>query len=230
MRKELNTRTPKCAVINISSEREMDFLGEYRKEAIYFDSIMSLPRELSRIKPDLVVLNYHDLRKLDFESIVYLESRKATASLPILLIGNEKPNFPFYPSYMSWVACALNQKHFKIVARALLRRVRPVSLEDELTCGQLKLNQSSFLLTCGSYEVPLNKRDLCYISPFFDDPDRIYDREFLISLIHEMEEWNDNIRNIDSYLSQFRRKVKKKLDFDPLCSDRGLGYRMNRGA
>ncbi len=107
--------------------------------------------------------------------------------------------------------------------RALTRRQGEVVI-DELECGDLKLNLSSYDLTCGDKQVRLSFKEFEVLQLLMQNAGRTIPKETLISRIWGIEsDAGDN--NVEAYISFLRKKLKFIHSTTQIVTQRKVGYR-----
>lgn len=108
--------------------------------------------------------------------------------------------------------------------RALTRRQGEVVI-DELTSGDLKLNLSSYDLTCGDKQVRLSFKEFEVLQLLMQNTGRTIPKETLISRIWGIEsDAGDN--NVEAYISFLRKKLKFIHSTAQIVTQRKVGYRL----
>ena len=108
--------------------------------------------------------------------------------------------------------------------RALTRRQGEVVV-DVLECGDLKLDLSSYDLTCGDKQVRLSYKEYEVLHLLITNAGRTIPKETLISRIWGIEsDAGDN--NVEAYISFLRKKLKFLQSDVKIATQRKVGYRL----
>ena len=108
--------------------------------------------------------------------------------------------------------------------RALTRRQGEVVL-DQLTCGDLVIDLSSYDMTCRDKSVKLSYKEFEVISLLISNVGRTVPKETLIARIWGVEsDANDN--NVEAYISFLRKKLKFVASQVKIVTQRKVGYRL----
>lgn len=108
--------------------------------------------------------------------------------------------------------------------RALTRRQGEVVV-DELSCGDLKIDLSTYELSCGDKSVKLSYREFEVVSLLIANAGRTLPKETLISRVWGIEsDAGDN--NVEAYISFLRKKLKYVGSLVKIVTQRKVGYRL----
>ena len=108
--------------------------------------------------------------------------------------------------------------------RALTRRQGEVVI-DELECGDLKLNLSTYDLSCGDKQVKLSYKEFEVLQLLMQNVGRTLPKETLIVRIWGIEsDAGDN--NVEAYISFLRKKLKFVRSSVQIVTQRKVGYRL----
>lgn len=108
--------------------------------------------------------------------------------------------------------------------RALTRRQGEV-IVDEQTCGDLRLDLSTYELSCGDKNVKLSYKEFEVLDLLMSNAGRTIPKETLISRIWGVEsDAGDN--NVEAYISFLRKKLKFVGSSASIVTQRKVGYRL----
>ncbi len=108
--------------------------------------------------------------------------------------------------------------------RALTRRQGEVII-DELSCGDLKLNLSTYDLSCADKQVRLSYKEFEVLQLLMQNAGRTIPKETLIARIWGIEsDAGDN--NVEAYISFLRKKLKYVQSSVQIATQRKVGYRL----
>lgn len=174
-------------------------------------------------RPDLVILSASRLSEPPEAAVRRVAAARKTETLPVILL-TEAPRE--VASIVRLSPAAPLDEAF-LVLRATLRRDRPGALAGLRSAPPYALDEAGFRILLGPRSVPLGKSDLCMLGPFFDAPDRVFERAFLERLAFNSERYKAGNRMIDFYLNRLRRDLKAALGADPIRTLRGRGYTLD---
>jgi DNA-binding response OmpR family regulator len=109
--------------------------------------------------------------------------------------------------------------------RALVRRCRPLALNQRRSIGEVTLDEAALTLGLGGATAPLALDGFRLIGPMFDLPDHVWRREELLTVAYGAMTLN-NPRVVDVKLNRTRRKLIATLGRDPVRTVRGVGYQL----
>lgn len=108
--------------------------------------------------------------------------------------------------------------------RALTRRQGEV-IVDELSCGDLRIDLSTYDASCGDRNIRLSYKEFEVISLLISNAGRTVPKETLISRVWGIEsDAGDN--NVEAYISFLRKKLKFLGSSAKIITQRKVGYRL----
>ena len=119
-------------------------------------------------------------------------------------------------------------KELLACVRALARRQPELRGEDALSCGDLRLEKSSFTLTCGERSVRLSRKEFDMMELLMLNRRQILTKESLLLKIWGYEsEAEDN--NVEVYISFLRKKLTHLHSQVKIKTIRMVGYCLEGG-
>lgn len=111
--------------------------------------------------------------------------------------------------------------------RALLRR-SGVYTPETLCCGDLQLDCTGRVLTCGALQCRLNNKEFLILQLFMRHPDRILSPQQLIQRVWGWDK-EAELHVVWTYICNLRRKLRKLRSRTQIRSVRGAGYLLGTG-
>ncbi len=117
-------------------------------------------------------------------------------------------------------------------AEAVLRRTRKTDTEAAsgpgagtgiLACGDIRLNQTSYLVTAKGRPVSLTHTEYKLLELFMQHPGRVFTRDNLLNLV-----WGYDFIGEEKTVNIHIMNLRRKLDTDLIETIRGVGYRFGR--
>ena len=108
--------------------------------------------------------------------------------------------------------------------RSLLRRGGETADSGATVFGDLHLQQSTFLLSCGDRSVRLSRREYDLMELLMRNPNRVYSRETLLDAIWGYDV-SSEIRTVDVHIRRLREKLEGVSDQWCLKTVWGVGYK-----
>lgn len=185
---------------------------------------------VERFRPDLVIVG-PDFHAEDLRS---LAAHLATSGLGLAIVGLDNADVPerfgaeegkFRRIEIEPLDSRSEKTDVVLRLRALLRRCRPAALTQKLAHGDMVLDESALTLSVKGKVAPLALEGYRIIAPMFDDPEHVWTREELLSLVYGSSTTNGT-RTVDVKLNVTRRRLRSVLGLDPVQTVRGLGYRL----
>jgi hypothetical protein len=158
----------------------------------------------------------------------FLEVR-ATASIPVFLVHEDAfvPERTLRTTRFSEVFGATQSAlGCFLMLRAALRRERPHVVSDILEHGNMSLDQEKLVLNLSGTRATLTKLEFCFLGAMLDAPRMIWNRYLMNRIVFGPVDQKPG-RQFDTYMSRVRRGVLAKTGFDPIISQRRMGYSLS---
>ena len=111
--------------------------------------------------------------------------------------------------------------------QALLRRPKSI-LDENLTCGSLNLNHSTFKVTRAGKHITLSRKEFSMLEYLLRNKDKILTKDQIISHVWDYD--TDILPNtVEQFIGYLRNKINKQFKNEkPLIQTvRGFGYRIS---
>lgn len=118
---------------------------------------------------------------------------------------------------------AMNELMARI--RALLRRPRKIDNSQYLTCKDLILDTSTYVLTKDEKKLSLSKREGALLEFMLINKDNILTREQIINRVWGLNDFVED-GNLDNYIYFLRRRLKAMDTAVSIKTIHGIGYRL----
>ncbi len=177
--------------------------------------------------PDLVVLDWMMPEVSGIDVCYELRQRSETKMLPILMLSARGEEADLTKGLDSgaddYIVKPFSPRELVSRAKALLRRARPSLLLDELSYGDLSLNNDTHQVSCCGKNIKLGPREFKLLTIFLERPERVFSREQLLD-----GAWGHGVyvedRTVDVYVSRLRNALKKVDCGEMIQAVRGAGY------
>lgn len=184
----------------------------------------------SEEEPDLILLDWMLPKVSGIEVCRRLRARKETAKTPIIMLtarGEEADRVrgldmgadDYVPKPFSTVELAAR-------IRAVLRRVRPALVADELSFGDISIDRVTHRVRQGGNEVHLGPTEYRLLELFLEHPGRVYPREQLLDRV-----WGSDadleLRTVDVHIGRLRKALKRDDGKDFIRTVRSAGYALD---
>jgi two-component system, OmpR family, phosphate regulon response regulator PhoB len=177
--------------------------------------------------PDLVLLDWMLPGLSGIEVCRLLRARTETQTLPVVMLtarGEETEKI----RGLSTGADDYIVKPFSIpevMARihSILRRMRPESVVDQLSRGDLVLDRVKKRVTRGSRDISLSPTEFRLLEYLMQQPGRVFSRAQLLDRV-----WNNDAevdeRTVDVHVGRLRKNLSRGKEQDPIRTVRASGY------
>ncbi|MEM7110933.1 MAG: response regulator transcription factor [Chloroflexota bacterium] len=180
--------------------------------------------ELARsLNPDLIILDLMlpCLDGMDVCSILRRES-----NVPIIMLTAREAHSDRIKGLESgaddYVVKPFDPEEVVARAKAVLRRVRD-TVQQELTCGHITMNETSQQVTVAGKPIKLSKTLFALLSVFMRHPNQLLTREQLIALAFN-NKFEGFDRAIDNHVLRLRKAIAKD-GVQPIQTVYGGGYK-----
>lgn len=178
--------------------------------------------------PDLILL---DIMLPEMNGIEVLRRIRKTSQVPVLLVTARNETLDKVNG-LNLGADDYISKPFEIeelFARinAVLRRVNPPELKQELRNGEISLSLKNMSVSVNGNEVSLSKTEFLLLKTFLENQGEVLSRNKIIDEVWG-KEYIIEQNSIDVYLNYLRNKIKKYSKTEYFRNQRGIGFIMEK--
>ena len=175
------------------------------------------------LAPDLIVLDLM-LPRLDGVELCRILRRESDVPI-IMLTAREAPAervMGLDSGADDYVVKPFDPEELIARAEAVLRRVKG-KVQQVLTHGDIRLNETTGMVTVNEQPVALSQAQIALLSTFMRHPNQLLSRDQLISLTFSYE-FDGFDRAIDSQIARLRKQINRDGK-QPIQTVYGAGYR-----
>ena len=182
----------------------------------------------ARSAPDVVLI---DIMLPGIDGFELCRSLRRNSDVPIVMVTARNDTHDVVAGLEAGADDYLTKpfapKELSARIRALLRRIRPISLNHaKLTFGDLEIVPDEGKVTRAGEELHLTKTEFRLLCELAQNPGRVFSRESLLDKVWGYDYFGDG-RLVDVHV----RRLRTKVEADPanprhVVTVRGLGYRM----
>ena len=181
--------------------------------------------------PDLVVLDWMLPKLSGLEVCRQVRRGKSTARLPIVMLtakGEEGDKLRGLETGADdFVTKPFSPKELIARVKAVLRRTRPSTGEDELAFSDLRMDLAAHRVTRGGREVHLGPTEFRLLRHFMENAGRVYSREQILDAV-----WGPDSdvepRTVDVHIRRLRKALNEGGGADLIRTVRAAGYSLDR--
>jgi two-component system, OmpR family, phosphate regulon response regulator PhoB len=187
-------------------------------------------RAIAEEMPDLIILDWMLPGISGIEICRMIRQQHVTESLPIIMLtarGEEAERL----RGLATGADDYVVKPFSVVeliarVRSVLRRVRPSSIADVLTQGEILLDRQKKRVQRGPRDINLSPTEFKLLEYLMQSPGRVYSRAQLLDRVWSNDAEVDE-RTVDVHVGRLRKQLSRGREIDPIRTVRSSGYSFN---
>lgn len=180
--------------------------------------------------PDLILLDWMLPGGTGVSLAKKLKQNEYTRNIPIIMLtarSDEDDKVKgFEAGVDDYVTKPFSPKELIARIKAVIRRVSPTSLEEEVDFHGLKLDPVSHRVSINDTSLELGPTEFRLLHFFMTHPERVYSREQLLDNV-----WGTNVyvedRTVDVHIRRLRKAISGDGHEDFVQTVRGAGYRFS---
>lgn len=180
--------------------------------------------------PDLVVLDWMLPKVAGIEVCRRLRARAETKNVPIIMLtarGEEADRVRGLDTGADdYLTKPFLMTELLARIRAVLRRIRPALVEDEVVFGDLSIDRVSHRVRMGGREIHLGPTEYKLLDHFLQHPGRVFSREQLLDAVWGAGVYVD-ARTVDVHVGRLRKALDEPGRTDPIRTVRSAGYALD---
>lgn len=177
--------------------------------------------------PDIIILDWMMPRLSGIEVCRRLKMRAETQKLPVIMLsarGEEVDRVRGLETGADdYVIKPFSVLELVARVRVQLRRVRPSSLGEVLSWGDIRVDTETFRVHRGDQIVRLGPTEFRLLSTLIEKPGRVLSREQLLDRVWGRDIYVDT-RTVDVHVGRLRKALCQFGHEDPIRTVRGAGY------
>ncbi|MCH2458272.1 MAG: winged helix-turn-helix domain-containing protein, partial [Henriciella sp.] len=111
----------------------------------------------------------------------------------------------------------------KARVRAVLRRIRPALVDDQVTVGDISIDRTTHTVSRNGEEIHLGPTEFRLLDYFIQHPGRVFSREQLLDGVWGSDVYVE-VRTVDVHVGRLRKALMSKGGEDPIRTVRAAGY------
>ena len=182
---------------------------------------------ISEDPPDVIVLDWMMPHLSGIEVCRRIKTAPDTRAIPIIMLSARTEEVDRVRGLETgaddYVIKPYSVSEFMARVRAQLRRVRPSTVGQMLTYGDITLDAETHRVSRGGMDLKLGPTEFRLLSTFMEKPGRVWSRDMLLDRVWGRDVYVDT-RTVDVHVGRLRKALTKAGGDDPLRTVRGAGY------
>ncbi|GGB77068.1 MULTISPECIES: phosphate regulon transcriptional regulator PhoB [Henriciella] len=182
--------------------------------------------------PDLVLLDWMLPKVPGIEVCRRIRSKPDTANLPVIMLTARSEEADRIRGLDTgaddYVTKPFSTTELMARVRAVLRRIRPALVEDQVTVGDITIDRTTHTVSRDGKNIHLGPTEYRLLDYFVQHPGRVFSREQLLDGI-----WGSDVyveaRTVDVHVGRLRKALMSQGGDDPIRTVRSAGYSLKGG-
>lgn len=177
--------------------------------------------------PDVMVLDWMMPHLSGIEVCRRLKLKPETRAIPIIMLSARSEEVDKVRGLETgaddYVVKPYSVSELMARVRTQLRRVRPATVGQILTYGDIVLDAETHRVTRNDQALKLGPTEFRLLATFMEKPGRVWSRDMLLDRVWGREIYVDT-RTVDVHVGRLRKVLTKNGGDDPVRTVRGAGY------
>ena len=177
--------------------------------------------------PDLMLLDWMLPKISGIEICRRVRARQETANLPIIMLTARTEEADRIRGLETgaddYVTKPFSTNELMARVKAVLRRIRPALMDDQIKIGDIQIDRSTHSVTRGGKDIHLGPTEFRLLEYFAQHPGRVFSREQLLDGV-----WGADVyveaRTVDVHIGRLRKALMSLGGTNPIRTVRSAGY------
>ena len=219
-------------VLIVEDEKALAEILEYnfKKEGYVVDTASDGEIALDKIifkAPDLIILDWMLPKLSGIELCRKIRSNKKVKNIPIIMLtarGEEKDRLKgLEMGADDYVTKPFSINELLARAKAVLKRIRPIFAEEEITFEDIKINIGTHKVFRNSKEIKLSPTEFNLLRFFMENISRVFSRQQLLNHVWKHDALVEP-RTVDVHVRRLRESLNSGNKKDFIRTVRSAGY------
>ena len=219
-------------VLIVEDEKALADILEYnfKKEGYTVDTALDGEIALDKIifkAPDLIILDWMLPKLSGIELCRKIRSNKKVKNIPIIMLtarGEEKDRLKgLEMGADDYVTKPFSINELLARAKAVLKRIRPIFAEEEVTFEDIKINIGTHKVFRNSKEIKLGPTEFNLLRFFMENISRVFSRQQLLNHVWKHDALVEP-RTVDVHVRRLRKSLNAGNKKDFIRTVRSAGY------
>lgn len=177
--------------------------------------------------PDVIVLDWMMPNLSGIEVCRRLKMKPDTTGIPIIMLSARSEEVDKVRGLETgaddYVVKPYSVSELMARVRTQLRRVRPATVGQVLTYGDIVLDSETHRVTRAEQPLKLGPTEFRLLATFMEKPGRVWSRDMLLDRVWGRDIYVDT-RTVDVHVGRLRKVLTQNGGEDPVRTVRGAGY------
>ncbi|MCR9077594.1 MAG: phosphate regulon transcriptional regulator PhoB [Hyphomonadaceae bacterium] len=177
--------------------------------------------------PDLMLLDWMLPKISGIEICRRVRTRHETANLPIIMLTARTEEADRIRGLETgaddYVTKPFSTNELMARVKAVLRRIRPALMDDQIRVGDIQIDRTTHRVTRGGKDIHLGPTEFRLLEYFAQHPGRVFSREQLLDGV-----WGADVyveaRTVDVHIGRLRKALMSLGGSNPIRTVRSAGY------
>lgn len=222
-------------VLVVEDEEALTTLLEYNLGKEDFDVQIAVDGEeaLMRIdesQPDIIILDWMLPKISGIEVCRRLRSKPETRNIPVIMLTARSEEADRIRGLETgaddYLTKPFSMNELVARLRAVLRRIRPGLVQDEVHHGDIRLDRTSHRVWREDKEIHLGPTEFRLLDHLIQHPGRVFSREQLLNAVWGSDVFVE-VRTVDVHIGRLRKALNRHNQGDPIRTVRSAGYALD---
>ena len=222
-------------VLVVEDEEALTTLLEYNLGKEDFDVQIAVDGEeaLMRIdesQPDIIILDWMLPKISGIEVCRRLRSKPETRNIPVIMLTARSEEADRIRGLETgaddYLTKPFSMNELVPRLRAVLRRIRPGLVQDEVHHGDIRLDRTSHRVWREDKEIHLGPTEFRLLDHLIQHPGRVFSREQLLNAVWGSDVFVE-VRTVDVHIGRLRKALNRHNQGDPIRTVRSAGYALD---
>lgn len=222
-------------VLIVEDEESLATLLDYNLKRESFDVTLASDGEEAMMKieespPDIVILDWMLPKVSGIEVCRRIRSSPDTRNLPIIMLTARSEEADRVRGLETgaddYITKPFSTDELIARVRAVLRRIRPALVQDEVRVGDIRVDRTAHRVWRGDNEIHLGPTEFRLLDHLIQHPGRVFSREQLLNAVWGSDVYVE-VRTVDVHIGRLRKALNQAKAGDPIRTVRSAGYSLD---
>ena len=225
----------KTKILIVEDEDALATLLNYNLKKEGYKTIVATDGDEALLKiedaaPDLIILDWMLPNTSGIEICRRVRSNSETQNIPIIMLTARSEEADRIRGLETGADDYLTKPFStdELIARirAVLRRIRPGLVQDEVTHGDIRMDRTAHRVWRDDKEIHLGPTEFRLLDHLIEHPGRVFSREQLLNAVWGSDVFVE-VRTVDVHIGRLRKALNKFDQGDPIRTVRSAGYSLD---